>query len=362
MTNDYRLLTMIKTLTLTNFRNHASGRINIRGAKNVIITGPNGAGKTAIIEGVSMLGGDRGLRGAPWTDIARFGAPGFAVFATLDDDTEIGISWNAGDSNRRARIDGDAAALSGLAARLRIVWLTPREDRLFIDSVSDRRAFFDRLVATFDATHAGRVARLGRLLSERGFALKNVADDNWMTAIETQIAGTSVAVAAARIKYAGELNYFLENISVSVSGQIESMLLNGDAMAAEKDYLQYLSQNRFLTGGNQIIDGAHKSDFGVFNKKLNLPAGITSTGQQKSAIVDLICAHAKLIRAKTGQVPIILLDEAAAHLDADTRKNMFAELKSADAMVWATGIDREIFNDIEDAIFINCVNGLMTID
>lgn len=67
---------MIKTITLTNFRNHAMCRINTHGRHNIIITGPNGAGKTAVLEAVSMLSGDRGLRGAPMSDIARFGCDG----------------------------------------------------------------------------------------------------------------------------------------------------------------------------------------------------------------------------------------------------------------------------------------------
>src|SRR5699024_2723792 len=122
------------------------------GRRNVIITGPNGAGKTAVLEAVSMLSGDRGLRGAQMGDIARFGGDGgFSVFALLGDDTEISVYFTAGDANRRARIDGDSATLSDLSARLRTVWLTPREDRLFVDGAAERRAFFDRLAASFDA-------------------------------------------------------------------------------------------------------------------------------------------------------------------------------------------------------------------
>jgi len=79
---------MIKNLVLTDFRNHVSCRVETDGHRNIIITGPNGAGKTAIIEAVSMLGGDRGMRGAPMSDVARFGGTGgFSVFATLTDDT-----------------------------------------------------------------------------------------------------------------------------------------------------------------------------------------------------------------------------------------------------------------------------------
>jgi DNA replication and repair protein RecF len=230
-----------------------------------------------------------------------------------------------------------------------------------MDAAGDRRAFFDRLVAHLDARHAGHVARLSKLLSERAFALKTGADNNWLNAIETQIAGLAVSVAAARLKYAGEINYFLDSVTVTVTGTIENMLLNNPALDVEKEYLKYLGENRTLNNEKMIIDGAHKSDFGVFNKTLNLPAAVTSTGQQKAVLIDLILAHAKLIKAKTGKTPIVLLDEAAVYLDANARARMFAELAAAGAQVWATGIDADVFADIPNAVFVACKNGTISV-
>ena len=89
---------MIETITLTDFRNHTASRIQTHGRHNIIITGPNGAGKTAILEAVSILSGDRGLRGAAMPDMARFGGSGgFSVFAVLNDDTEITDDSQLGD-------------------------------------------------------------------------------------------------------------------------------------------------------------------------------------------------------------------------------------------------------------------------
>ena len=350
---------MINTLTLTDFRNHVGGRINTMGRANVIITGPNGAGKTAILEAVSMLSGDRGMRGADMRDIARFGGLGnFAVFATLADESDIAITFNAGDANRRAKIDGDAAPLVELGKYLRIVWLTPREDRLFVDAASERRAFFDRLTGAFDVSHTGRVARFSKLLSERAFALKSGADAHWLDALDMQIAGAAVAVATARIQYAGELNYFLSRCAVSVAGKIEQMLIDGlSAGDAERSYLEYLKNTRELVGDKMVLDGPHKSDFGVFNNELQLPAHLTSTGQQKTILLDLILAHAKLIHVKTGSQPLILLDEAAAHLDVNARANLFKELAQTNAQVWATGIDANVFKDVPNAVFVACEGG-----
>ena len=353
---------MINTLVLTDFRNHPMCRIETHNRRNVIITGPNGAGKTAILEALSLLCGDRGMRHAPMGEIARFnGNGGFSVFAQLDDETQIAVTFSAADTNRRARIDGDAAALAELAARLRMVWLTPREDRIFVDSAAERRAFFDRLAAGFDATHAGRVARFSKLLTERAFALKSGRDLRWVDALDDQIASTAVAIAAARIQYAGELNYFLENCAVSVSGLVESMLISGKTPAtAEREYREYLGATRELVGDKMVLDGVHKSDFGVFNRTLQLPANLTSTGQQKTVLLDLILAHARLVRRKTGKRAIVLLDEAAAHLDANARAAMFAALHDADAQVWATGLDAAVFADVNDAAFVACESGAIS--
>lgn len=352
---------MIKSLTLTNFRNHTTARITTAGHKNIIITGPNGAGKSAIIEAVSMLAGDRGMRGAPMNDIARFnGDGGFSVFAELSDETEVCVYFNPGDANRHTTIDGNVVPLANLSKHLRIVWITPREDRIFTDSASERRAFFDRLVASFDSAHSGRVARHTKLISERAGALKNGADNDWLNALDAQIAATAVAIAAARIQYAGEVNYFMNNAAVSVDGLIESMIMQTNAANAEREYLSYLKSNRFLTNDKMILDGVNKSDFGVFNKKLNLPANLTSTGQQKTILLELILAHAKLIYTKTGAQPIILLDEAAAHLDSDARSNLFKKLDATNAQVWATGLDSKIFSDVPDAIFVTCLDGTIS--
>ena len=352
---------MINQITLTNFRNHICSRITIDGAKNVIITGLNGAGKTAILEALSLLSGERGLRGADIQTLARFdGDGGFSVFATTDDDSDVCVFFNNGDSNRHAKIDNENVALSELAKISRIIWLTPKEDRIFVESASERRTFFDHLVASFEPSHIGRISRLNKLMSERAGAIKNNADKHWLDAIDKQIAATSISVSAGRIRYAGEINYFFENGAVSVNGMIEKLILENTVTMAENKYFEYLQANRELLGDKMVIDGPHKSDFGVFNKKLNLPANITSTGQQKSILIDLILAHAKLIHIKTGQEPLILLDEAAAHLDNDARIRLFQELNKSCAQVWATGLDINLFKNIPNAIFVTCQDGAIS--
>jgi len=352
---------MIQQITVTNFRNHTSSRIITDGYKNIIITGLNGAGKTALLEAISLLSGERGLRGAETQMMARFnGDGGFSVFAKTDDDSDICVFLTPNDTTRHAKIDNENVTLSDLAKKLRIVWLTPKEDRIFVESASDRRAFFDRLAASFEPAYIGRITRLNKLMAERAGAIKSGANKNWLDALDKQIASTSVAIAAGRIRYAAEINYFFEVGAVSVDGMLEKLVIETTATNAEKLYFEYLTKNRELTGDKMVIDGVHKSDFGVFNKKLNLPTNITSTGQQKSILLDLILAHTKLIHIKTNKEPLILLDEAAAHLDEEARLHLFQELNKSSAQVWATGLDVNVFKNIPDAVFVTCQNGTIS--
>jgi len=293
--------------------------------------------------------------------IARFDGDGtFSIFATTYDDTDIAVYLETDAQNRRCKIDNQNASLADLSKILRIVWLTPKEDRVFIDSASDRRNFFDHLVSSFDPIHTGRIAKLSKLLSERSNILKTCNDINWLDTIDKQISSTSIAIAASRIQYASEINYFFNTGAISVNGFVENLLLNNSSTDAETLYYDYLTQNRELIGDKMVIEGVNKSDFGVFNKTLNLPANITSTGQQKAILTNLILSHAKLIHVKTGKKPIILLDEAAAHLDKEACKKLFVELNESEAQVWATGTNIETFKDIPNSIFVTCQNGAIS--
>ena len=117
---------MINQITITNFRNHTSSRIKIDGAKNVIITGLNGAGKTAILEAISLLSGERGLRGVETQALARFdGDGGFSVFATTDDETDVCVFLAPNETHRHAKIDNENVALSELAKKITYCLVDP---------------------------------------------------------------------------------------------------------------------------------------------------------------------------------------------------------------------------------------------
>ncbi|MGB3832308.1 MAG: AAA family ATPase, partial [Mesorhizobium sp.] len=196
----------ITRLTLTNFRNYAALSVELRPGA-VVLTGDNGAGKTNLLEAVSLLTPGRGLRRAPYAEVTREGGDGgFALHARLDGPAgpvEIGIGvlgGEAGENGRRVRINGaPARSAEDMLEWLRVVWLTPAMDSLFTGPAGDRRRFLDRLVLAIDAGHGQRAIDYEKAMRGRNRLLAEGSRDGaWFDAIETQMAETGTAIAAAR--------------------------------------------------------------------------------------------------------------------------------------------------------------------
>jgi DNA replication and repair protein RecF len=108
-----------------------------------------------------------------------------------------------------------------------------------------------------------------------------------------------------------------------------------------------LADNRMrdLSAGRTLI-GPHRADlYGVFAAK-NVPARDCSTGEQKALLVSLILANARALTKDFGAPPILLLDEVAAHLDADRQAALYDEISALGAQAWMTGTGAELFTTL----------------
>lgn len=354
----------VHRLVLTNYRCYERLKLEADD-RPVVLFGPNGAGKTNLLEALSFLAPGRGLRGATLAEVDRFGAGPWAVAASVASPAgaiEIGtgrLGESEGTDKRAVRVNGaHAPAAAELAERLAVVWLTPAMDRLFLDSPSARRKFLDRLVFAFDPAHAGRVNAYERALRERARLLRErIGDDGWLAALEAQMAERGIAVAVARATMADALNAAAAEREgafpvavMAVAGAIEEWLAQGPALAAEDRFREALRTARgedALAGGAAI--GPHRSDIIVRHRARGIVADQLSTGEQKTLLVGLVLAHARLIAAERGVAPLLLLDEVAAHLDERHRAALYAEIRALGAQVWLTGTDAALFSGLGDA-------------
>jgi len=356
--------THISKLTLTNFRNYAALAIDLAPGA-VVFSGDNGAGKTNLLEAISFLTPGRGLRRAPYADVAREGGDGgFALHARLDGpdgQVEIGtgISVGEGEGGRRVRINGATArSAEDMLEWLRVVWLTPAMDALFTGPAADRRRFLDRLVLAIDPGHGQRALDYEKAMRGRNRLLTDgTRDDRWFEAIETQMAETGVAIAAARAELVRLLAAMIDRLpdtgpfpqaDISLSGDLEAEVSNAPAVDVEERFRRALASGRDRDrAAGRTLEGPHRSDLLVRHRPKAMPAELCSTGEQKALLVGIVLSHARLTGEMSGLTPILLLDEIAAHLDGGRRAALFSILEELNCQAFMTGTDAALFSSLK---------------
>lgn len=360
----------LRRLSLTNFRSYHTAQLLLDRAGPVVLTGPNGAGKTNLLEAISMLAPGRGLHRATLDELAFTEGDGsWAVSTEIEGMLGLatlgtGIEPPAGEettNSRKCRIDREkVASAAAFADHLRIIWLTPAMDPLFVGPAADRRRFLDRLVLAVDAQHSSRVSALERSLRSRNRLLEDArSDPHWLDAIEHETAEVAVAVSAARYetvnRLAGALEAAREEAPVfampriALEGWMENQWPLSTAREIEDRYRDLLRESRAQdAAAGRTLEGPHRADLKVMHAGKGIAAADGSTGEQKAMLIRLMLAHAHLIKDMTGYAPVMLLDEVVAHLDPMRRAALYDALAALGTQVWMTGADPAAFADIAD--------------
>lgn len=357
----------ILRLTLSNFRNYRTATLEVDD-RPVVLVGPNGAGKTNLIEAISFLAPGRGLRRATHEEVAfQEGDGSWAVAAEVEGALGLATLGTGVESapdddtaaHRKFRIDREPVSSAAVFAdHLRVVWLVPAMDSLFVGAPSERRRFLDRLALAVDAEHASRVNALERALRSRNRLLAEPRPDpHWLDAVEHETAELAVAVAAVRAEAVNRMQRVLASrhdsdfppAELALDGWMETLLPSHPALEIEERYRVVLRESRARdAAAGRTLDGPHVTDLSVVYVRKNIPAGAASTGEQKALLIGLVLAHARLISEMTGSTPVLLLDEIVAHLDPGRRAALHAELAQLGAQVFMTGADPAAFAEVAD--------------
>jgi DNA replication and repair protein RecF len=249
-------------------------------------------------------------------------------------------------------------------------------DGLFTGPAGDRRRFLDRLILCIDPSYRTRLGQFERAMRQRNRLLETVTRTaSQFDGLELILAETGIAIAAARADLVARMTAMMDKrraqsrksafpwAVLAMEGALESALGSASALAVEDDYREALARGRERDrAAGRTLDGPHRSDFIASHGPKGMPARVCSTGEQKALLVGLALAHADLIAQVTGGTPpILLLDEIAAHLDAERRAALFDELVDLRAQVFMTGTDRSGFAALDGrARFFSVEDGRVT--
>ena len=338
-------------LALSHFRSHKRAVLELD-ARPVAIFGNNGAGKTNLIEAVSLFSPGRGLRRGSAEDMTRRPeALGWKLTGHVQNKSRLREveTWSENGAARQVRIDGKPAPQIALAEIARVLWLIPAMDRLWIEGAEGRRRFLDRMVLSFEPSHAEATLAYEKAMRERNRLLKEqVRDAHWYRALEAQMATAAHRIDAARRRTLATISAAQEAAETAFPvAELELQQSAGSLPETEADLVEAFAESRFrdMAAGRTLI-GPHRTDLLATYIAKGVPARDCSTGEQKALLVSLILANARALTAEIGAPPLLLLDEVAAHLDAGRRAALYDEICALNAQAWMTGTGPELFADL----------------
>lgn len=338
----------VTELSLAQFRSWSRLEMELD-RRPLAIFGPNGSGKTNILEALSMLAPGRGLRGVVARDQARHGGPdaGWRIRARVQDHDIETLAPPEG--SRTVVLDDKQVPQTALGRLLRVIWLVPAMDRLWTDPPETRRRFLDRVTLSLFPDHAELSLGYEKPMRERNRLLKDqVGDPAWYRALEAQMAQAGAALtrnrkdALARIMAAQDegATGFPAAVLALLPGEGHADDIDAESIASRLADLR----PRDLAAGRSLT-GPHRADLGAHWGPANTPAALSSTGEQKALLLSLVLANA---RALSDQPVVLLLDEVAAHLDADRRAALYDQLAELPAQTILTGTGRELFDEFKN--------------
>lgn len=354
----------IERLDLVNFRNYDGFQLNCA-ARHIVLTGNNGVGKTNILEALSLLAPGRGFRNAKLPLLARQNKEntvlGFQIEARVrsaERVMKITMSLPAGGQKRKAFIDGcPLYHRSELSSYMRVNWLLPQMDRLFLDGQTAQRRFLDRMVYGFEPDHASHVSAYEALLRQRQKLLKShYADADWLDVLERRLARRALPIIAARNRLIDNLNRVCAQ-QIAPEGCFPEFLLSGEGTAET-----LCAEHGFDNKAEELLQKAYREARGhdkeshrtwvgpqrftlkLYNLHNKMFAEFCSTGEQKILLISLVLGQMMLFEEREGPQAILLLDEIVAHLDLKRREALFERLQKLKLQAFYTGTEQAVFS------------------
>jgi DNA replication and repair protein RecF len=257
-------------------------------------------------------------------------------------------TWAEAGQARQVRIDGKHATQAMLGRIARMLWLVPAMDRLWIEAAEGRRRFLDRMTLSFAPDHAEAVLAYEKAMRDRNRLLKDqVTDAHWYGVLEAQMAASGAAIMAHRAGAVARLLAAQVGAETAFPQADLAIVSEGEVPDSAEGLAQAFAEGRRrdLAAGRTLI-GPHRADLAARFAAKDVAADQCSTGEQKALLISLILANARALAADLGVAPILLLDEVAAHLDADRRAALYDEICALGAQALMTGTGAELFDTL----------------
>ncbi len=356
-----------------------------------LIYGPNASGKTSLLEALFYIATTRSSRTSADRELVYWnaqGAVGTSPFARLVADVrrssnrvrlEVIVQLRTSDrgqltgtTQKLVRVDRRTVRALDLVGQLRVVLFTPA-DLLLVDGPPvQRRRYLDITLSQLDPHYVRTLAQYNKLIQQRNSMLRAWREQRRpLRAVDTELEYWDREVAAAggyllaeRLRAVADLNRLVGSLYCAISGGTEPLEITyqpgfdpgstpgaGELARRMSERLRELRRDEL--GRGQTLIGPHRDDLLFTVNGVNLGV-YGSRGQQRSVTLALKLGESELMHARSGDTPVLLLDDLLSELDAQRRSHLLRAISRPDQQTLITATDLSDF----DAEFLQNIQRL----
>ena len=343
---------VIRDLELTNFRSYEQMRFELHPAVTLVV-GPNASGKTNLLESLYVLASTRSFR-AKDRDLIREEQDFFRIVARGDVEMAYGVQRTGSSVEKRVSHDGVKRTLVSHVGQLQVTLFEPTDLMLVAGPPDGRRKYLDFILCQTDRGYLKTLQLYRRALKHRNALLdgSRMSGRDQIFTWDVQLTELAAEIYRQRTRLLGKLNDALPHLYADIAGAGEMIELTYLPSVEGDDYgsafLEALTRNlpRDLAAGFTTI-GPHREDFSISFKGREVEA-VASRGEVRTLVLALKLAELDYAEHRTGQRPLLLLDDVFSELDRDRRGYLIERLRDHQTVITTTDADavtRELTSD-----------------
>ncbi|MBQ7046017.1 MAG: DNA replication/repair protein RecF [Clostridia bacterium] len=313
----------VHSVKIKNFRNITDMEFEVDPYKNVLF-GSNAMGKTNILEAIWLFSGAKSFRNGKEKDLIKFGEQAAKISI---DFTGYGTRKTADividSKSKQFFINGKKRASAGrILGVFNVVAFSPDDLRIVKEEPEFRRRFLDSLISRCEPAYLNALLRFNKIHAQRNKLLRDYSFNNTLpikdliSSINEVMFTEAATIAEYRKEYVKLLNKYGSRYYHRMSGKKETF--NIDIATTVHRFYRELVEDSLDYDIKHCTTkyGPHKDELAIeVNGKY--ARNYASQGQQRSVAVALKLAEAEIIRVKTGDMPVLIMDDVLSELDPE---------------------------------------------
>lgn len=356
----------IKKIKINNYRNYNEAEISFHEKMNILY-GDNAQGKTNILESIYICATTKSHQGSKDKEIIKMGCDEAHVKMYIEKEgLEHYIDLHLKKNKPKGiAVNGipikRSAELMGI---INIVLFSPEDLNIIKNGPSERRRFIDMELCQLSRIYFDNLYRYSKVLNQRNHLLKQISYNEslkeTLSVWDEQLIKYGTEIIKERKEFIEQINNISADIHKKLTGEKEFLNIQYEPNVDVEEFADKLYKNYNRDIYYQITHtGPHRDDIKFISNDMDLRT-YGSQGQKRTAALSLKLSEIEIVKKKTGNIPVLLLDDVLSELDRNRQNYLLESIDDVQTIITCTGLEEFINHSLDVNRIYKIENGNVT--